>query len=349
MKHNASPPRNSGARRHGGFTLLQLLVVVGLITLLSAVLMGQFGRSRAAVRRAECDVHLKEIVLAMDTYRQEHGRLPKKVLELKDKGYLPLDTLRCSADPDLGAEGHKASYSSYTDYYVLRDALDDGELPIIVCPFHEKDGLHGAQGIKAGYTKSFAARPATLSGIAGAVTVTRPGEGVLAIPASGQLAVRGGDRIKVGSGTAQLTFADGSAAALAGNSEMSVLESYQQGQTKDTLYTIVRQFAGSISYSVVPGNKFDVATPTATAGALGTRFTITISSNPIATLPPVTTLNVTEHSVAFTVEGRTIEIPAYEDVAETVKTPPVVSNDPKIKEKEHKPRDNKNKKDKENK
>ncbi len=336
MKHPAFFPRYPGARRHSGFTLLQILVVVGLIALLSAILMGQFGRSRASVRRAECDVHLKEIVLAMDTYRQETGRMPKSLMELKTKGYLPLETLRCSADPDLATKGRDADYSSYSDYYVQRDALDDGELPIIVCPFHEKDGLHGAQGIKAGYTKSFAARPATLSGVAGAVTVTRPGDGVLAIPASGQLDVRGGDRIKVGSGTALLTFADGSSATLAGNSEMSVLESYMQGQTKDSLYTIVRQFAGTISYSVVPGNKFDVATPTATAGALGTKFTISLAANPIAGLLPVTTLQVTEHAVAFTCQGRTI------DVYET--EPAVASNDPSNKSKEHKPRDSKDKK-----
>ncbi len=334
--HQASGAGNGAPRR--GFTLLQILLVVGLIAVLSAILVGQFGRGRGAVRRADCDVHLKEIVLAMDTFRQETGTLPANLMDLKTRGYLPLDTLRCPADPDLGAKGKDAGYSSYADFYVQRDVRDDGDLPIIVCPFHEKDGLHGAQGFKAGYTSTFAARPATLKSIGGAVTVTRPGDGILAIPASGELPVRGGDRIRLGAGTATLLFADGSSATLSDNSEMSVLESYIEGQTSDSIYTLVRQFAGTISYSVVPGNKFDVATPTATAGALGTKFTISLVKalpSPIVTNTPAplaTVLTVTEHVVAMTCEGRTINVDADSDNSR------MRSDDPKNDSKKRSPR-----------
>lgn len=337
---------NSGALkrradRRRGFTLLQIMVVVGLISLLAAILVGQFGRSRESVRRIECDTHLKEIVLAMDTYRQQTGHLPAKLMELTTNGYLPLDTMRCAADPVLAAKGSDPTYSSYAENYVLRDALDAGEMPIIVCAFHEKEGYHGAQGFKGGYTKTFAARPATLSVTGGAVTVTRPGEGVLAIPASGQLEVRGGDRIKLGAGSATLAFADGSAANLGNNSEMSVLESYLEGQRSDSIFTLVRQFAGTISYSVVPGNKFDVATPTATAGALGTKFTVQIvaplaGNSPGATPSalPATLLTVTLHTVAFTCQGRTFEV--------TQADAPVRSDDPGNDLRKHSPRDGKN-------
>ncbi len=340
-----SPSRRA---RRGGFTLLQILLVVGLIAVLAAVLIGQFGNSRAAMSRVQCDVHLKSIVLALDTYRQETGHLPAKLMDLVTKGYLPLDTLRCPADPELGAKGSDPTYSSYADFYIQRDPRDDGDLPILVCPFHEKDGMHGAQAYKGGYTKTFAARPAILSGAAGAVTVTRPGDGVIAIPASGQLEVRGGDRIRLGAGNAKLTFADGSEASLGSNSEMSVLESYLEGQTTDSIYTMVRQFAGTITYSVVSGNKFDVATPTATAGALGTVFTIQI----VAPTSAVTNsqiadsseavLTVTEHAVAFTCQGRTIEVDDVDDSGK--KAVPVRSDDPANKTKQHTPRSSKAKK-----
>ena len=317
MRHHSLPlchdPRSRAPR--GGFTLIQMLLVIGLISLLSAILVGQFGRGRAAVRRAECDVHLKEIVLATDTFRQETGKLPAQLMELQTKGYLPLATLRCSADPDLATQGASGTYASYTDFYVARDANDDGELPIIVCPFHEEEGGHGAQGFKGGFTKTFEARPALLTEIAGVVTVTRPGDGVLAIPTSKRLEVRGGDRIKLGAGTAKLTFVDGSSASLLNNSEMSVLESYLESQDRDSIYTLVRQFAGTISYSVIPGNRFDVATPTATAGALGTEFSIQVIesreglvNNSRVVYPPQTVLAVTEHAVALTTQGRTIEV-----------------------------------------
>lgn len=330
--------------RRDGFTLLQITVVIGLLATFAALSVGQFGRMRASARRAECDVHLKSIVLAIDTFRQETGRLPATLIELKTNGYLTLDMIRCPADPDLEVKGSDANYASYADFYVLRDVMDDGELPTVVCPFHEKDGSRGVQGFKGGYTKSFATRPATLADVEGTVTVTRPGAGVLEIPASGRLEVRGGDRIQLGAGSATLTFADGSLATLNGGSEMSVLESYLESQDTDSIYTLVRQFAGTINYSVVPGNKFDVATPTATAGALGTKFTIQLVDAPTdmgaVTRPgpqaKQTVLTVTEHTVALTTAGRTIEVVEAE--------PAVRSDDPLNRLKPHAPRGYKNKK-----
>ncbi|RYG65613.1 hypothetical protein EON80_17025 [bacterium] len=310
-------------RRHQGFTLIQVLIAIGIIGLLSAILMGSFRRIRVPVDRNNCDIHLKETVMALDTFRQEKGHLPNSLSELVDNSYIAASTLRCPADIGFD-EAVKANpkYTSYSDGYIIREPRDSGELPIVVCPFHEKDGPFGAQGFKGGYTKQFTAHNATLplGSFSGTVTITRPGVGVLNLPTNaGQpLILRGGDRIKTGAGSATISFEDGSTANIVANSEMSVLQSFTEGQKSGTLYTLVRQFSGRVNYYVNPTAKshFDVATPTATAGALGTRFTIdvvrastlstgttTLSANEMETV-----LKVTEHKVALSTNERTIEV-----------------------------------------
>jgi type II secretory pathway pseudopilin PulG len=310
-------------KRHQGFTLVQILIAIGIIGFLSAILIGSFRRMRVPADRSNCDIHLKETVMALDTFRQEKGHLPNKLSELVDGNYIQPSTLRCPADPEYDERRKSdANYTSYSDGYIIREPRDSGELPIIVCPFHEEDGPFGAQGYKGGYTKQFAAHPATLTagGFSGTVTVTRPGVGVLTLPtkADPPLMLHGGDRIKTGAGEATIAFEDGSTANVTENSEMSVLQSFTEGQRSGTLYTLVRQFSGRVNYYVNPTahSLFDVATPTATAGALGTRFTIDVV--PVSTLSVGTTdlganqmetiLKVTEHTVALSTNERTIEV-----------------------------------------
>jgi hypothetical protein len=300
-----------------------LLIVIGILGALSAILIGSFRRMRVPVDRNNCDVHLKETVLALDTFRQERGTMPNSLSELVDNNYIQPSTLRCPADPWYDEKRKTdAKYTSYSDGYIIREPRDSGELPIIVCPFHEKDGPFGAQGYKGGYTKQFAAHPAILApgAFSGSVTVTRPGVGVLNLPGKGDkpLLLHGGDRVQTGAGEATIAFEDGSTANVTANTEMSVLQSFTEGQRSGTLYTLVRQFSGRVNYYVNPsaGSFFDVATPTATAGALGTRFTIDVV--PAATLSAgLTTLNsgqmetvlkVTEHLVALSTNARTIVV-----------------------------------------
>jgi prepilin-type N-terminal cleavage/methylation domain-containing protein len=314
---NTSCFSNSSPQRQRGFTLVQLLVVISLIGVLSALLFGVLGRGRAAARRADCDVHLKEIAMALDTFRQENGRMPHNVAELASKRYVSMITLRCPSDPDLALHANDATYSSYTDFYVLREPRDSGELPVMVCPRHEGDGAHGVQAYKGRYTAQFTTRPALVSStdIVGSVTITRPGVGVLTLPTAGKtLSLRGGDRVKVGAGMAKINFADGSYAHIEANTEMSILQSYIEGQRSGPLYTLTRQFTGRAHYYVNPGSHFDVATPTATAGALGTRFTVDLTADNSLDVDrlPETILTVQEHTVALTTVNKTVEVEAGE-------------------------------------
>jgi type II secretory pathway pseudopilin PulG len=278
--------------RLAGFTLIQLLVVLAIVAVLSSMLVGYFSRGRESARRAQCDAHLKTVVLALDAYRQENGRFPTELVSLRRASYLDdAGALHCPSDPT-------AARDSYAEFYAIRAPRDSSELPIVVCPFHEDAGGRGLQAFKGRHTAQFATSPATLEA-ANATTVQHP-KAEQAIAATAGMALRGGDRIRTAAGGgAKIRFADGTTATLRGGSDVTVLQSFVQGRMQAPLYTLVRQSIGDVVYKINPGSKFDVVTPTATAGAHGTEFRIIVAGD------GTTNLWVTEGKVTLTTVKKT--------------------------------------------
>jgi prepilin-type processing-associated H-X9-DG protein/prepilin-type N-terminal cleavage/methylation domain-containing protein len=63
-------------RSHSAFTLVELLVVLGIIVILIAMLLPALRRARADAVRVQCANNLRQIGMGLEIYDQTHKRLP---------------------------------------------------------------------------------------------------------------------------------------------------------------------------------------------------------------------------------------------------------------------------------
>lgn len=75
----ADPP---GGRTRGGFTLVELLVVMGILALLVGILLPVMNTVRDKADEARCLANLRQIGMAIEGYRQNHNRLLPRVAPL---------------------------------------------------------------------------------------------------------------------------------------------------------------------------------------------------------------------------------------------------------------------------
>ena len=59
-----------------GFTLIEVLVVISIIAILSAILFASFGSAREDARNKALRSELKEVQLALELYRSQNGEYP---------------------------------------------------------------------------------------------------------------------------------------------------------------------------------------------------------------------------------------------------------------------------------
>lgn len=68
----------SGARR-GGFTLIEMLVVIGIIGILASLLMPALSRAKAKANQIKCVNHLRQLALSLTMYADDYnGEYPPR-------------------------------------------------------------------------------------------------------------------------------------------------------------------------------------------------------------------------------------------------------------------------------
>ena len=116
------------------FTLIEILVVLAIVALLSALLFPAFSRAREGARQTTCQTNLQQIFLATQQYFQDERRYPDSLVDLLPagakyddgtpagavlpdsvNGYLKSggDTLKCP-DDDQDVATPRSSYGALT-------------------------------------------------------------------------------------------------------------------------------------------------------------------------------------------------------------------------------------------
>lgn len=68
------PPR---PERHGGFTLMELLVVMAIMIILAGLVLAAMGGMKKTALKRKCETQIKAVELALEMFRRENGEYPK--------------------------------------------------------------------------------------------------------------------------------------------------------------------------------------------------------------------------------------------------------------------------------
>jgi prepilin-type N-terminal cleavage/methylation domain-containing protein len=121
--------RHRRARSSAGFTLVELLVVIGLIAMLVAILLPALAAARQAAKRTTCANHLRQLTAGCVMYQNDNRSFP----------LAPYNPLAGSVFPNQLQVRLINELSRYLSYPLVTDASKLGELPRIWrCPFRDE-------------------------------------------------------------------------------------------------------------------------------------------------------------------------------------------------------------------
>jgi len=135
-----------------GFSLLELLIVIGIIALLLSILTPSLGKAKSAAMRLRCAHNLKQINLAVILYLNGNK-----------------DTYPCAEDPVSGDPGNPywlwmgRGWRSLVEPY-LGGAIDANNPSVLFCP-QDRAGKHKYESTSYAYSMGFYHSPEQIDNI----------------------------------------------------------------------------------------------------------------------------------------------------------------------------------------
>ncbi|MGD9720675.1 MAG: DUF1559 domain-containing protein [Pirellulales bacterium] len=126
-----SHPKNSSAGKAGGFTLVEILVVIAIIGLLVALLLPAVQASRESARRSQCASNLRQVGVGLLAYHDARSAFPPGCVE-PTRRRLAWSTLLLPYIEEVAAFD---LYDLDAEFYSARNRQAAGVLvPIYLCP-----------------------------------------------------------------------------------------------------------------------------------------------------------------------------------------------------------------------
>lgn len=141
----------SQKRRRGGFTLIELMIVIAIIAILAAILVPNFIRARAQGQLTACKSNLKNIGTAMEMYSTDwSGHYPTSsgtAMTLLTPNYLKVipECPAAGSNTYQAAFGTTAGYNTanFQDYYFINCAGSNHEAVNVPPGYPQYDGIQG--------------------------------------------------------------------------------------------------------------------------------------------------------------------------------------------------------------
>jgi prepilin-type N-terminal cleavage/methylation domain-containing protein len=148
--------RTSGGRENSGFTLVELLVVIGIIAILVSVLLPTLSRAREAANRTQCLSNLRQVAVFLNMYANQYqqqvplgcnssGAAGRDVSEGNNYNLTRPVSAIANADHDAAQLGGKVRYMGLGLFIKARYVREDsggGSCRVFFCPSFQGDIYH---------------------------------------------------------------------------------------------------------------------------------------------------------------------------------------------------------------